>query len=60
MQVRIISARGRIMHGTPKSHASAAMTLDTYAARFDDDLDTVAVALDAVKLGSSLEGEAER
>lgn len=30
-------------------HASAAMTLDTYADLFDDDLDAVAVALDAAK-----------
>ena len=27
-------------------HASAAMTLDTYADLFDDDLDTLATALD--------------
>jgi hypothetical protein len=27
-------------------HASAAMTLDTYADLFDDDLDSVAIALD--------------
>lgn len=30
-------------------HASAAMTLDTYADLFDDDLDAVAVALDAAR-----------
>ena len=30
-------------------HASAAMTLDTYADLFDDDLDTVAVALDEAR-----------
>jgi len=30
------------------SHASAAMTLDTYADLFDDDLDAVADRLDAV------------
>ncbi len=34
-------------------HASAAMTLDTYADLFDDDLDAVAQALDAAKLKSS-------
>lgn len=28
-------------------HASAAMTLDTYADLFDDDLDAVAIALHA-------------
>jgi len=33
-------------------HASAAMTLDTYADLFDDDLDAVAVALDAAKTRS--------
>ncbi|THG30116.1 tyrosine-type recombinase/integrase [Naasia lichenicola] len=32
-------------------HASAAMTLDTYADLFDDDLDAVAAALDIAKLG---------
>jgi hypothetical protein len=30
-------------------HESAAMTLDTYADLFDDDLDAVAVALDIAK-----------
>ena len=30
-------------------HASAAMTLDTYADLFDDDLDAVSVALDNAK-----------
>ena len=34
-------------------HASAAMTLDTYADLFDDDLDAVAVALDKAKTFSS-------
>jgi integrase len=33
-------------------HASAAMTLDTYADLFDDDLDAVAVALDTAKTRS--------
>lgn len=33
-------------------HASAAMTLDTYADLFDDDLDAVADALSAAKLAS--------
>jgi len=32
-------------------HASAAMTLDTYADLFDDDLATVAVALNAARSG---------
>jgi integrase len=31
-------------------HASAAMTLDTYADLFDDDLDAVAAALDRAKI----------
>jgi len=35
-------------------HASAAMTLDTYADLFDDDLDAVAVALDAAALSVSV------
>jgi integrase len=35
-------------------HASAAMTLDTYAGLFDDDLDTVALALDRARALSSL------
>jgi integrase len=35
-------------------HASAAMTLDTYADLFDDDLDAVAMALDEAKLASTL------
>jgi integrase len=30
-------------------HASAAMTLDTYADLFDDDLDSVAIALDGAR-----------
>lgn len=34
-------------------HASAAMTLDTYADLFDDDLDAVASALDRAKLNSA-------
>lgn len=34
-------------------HASAAMTLDTYADLFDDDLDAVAAALDEAKLAAS-------
>ena len=34
-------------------HASAAMTLDTYADVFDDDLDAVAEALDLAKLNST-------
>ena len=33
-------------------HASAAMTLDVYADLFDDDLDGVAVALDAARTRS--------
>jgi integrase len=33
-------------------HASAAMTLDTYADLFDDDLDAVAKALGEAKLAS--------
>ena len=33
-------------------HASAAMTLDTYADLFDDDLDAVADALDIAKTRS--------
>jgi len=33
-------------------HASAAMTLDTYADLFDDDLDAVAERLDAAARGS--------
>lgn len=32
-------------------HASAAMTLDTYADLFDDDLDAVAVGLDEARSG---------
>lgn len=36
-------------------HASAAMTLDTYAGLFDDDLDAVAAALDKAKLVASKE-----
>ena len=35
-------------------HASAAMTLDTYADLFDDDLDAVADALDAAVSGASV------
>ena len=35
-------------------HASAAMTLDTYADLFDDDLDTVATALNASALRSKV------
>jgi integrase len=35
-------------------HASAAMTLDTYADLFDDDLDAVATALDQAKLESDV------
>jgi integrase len=34
-------------------HASAAMTLDTYADLFDDDLDSVAEALDRAKVSST-------
>lgn len=34
-------------------HASAAMTLDTYADLFDDDLDAVASALDEAKKRAS-------
>jgi integrase len=34
-------------------HASAAMTLDTYADLFDDDLDAVALALDEAKKRAS-------
>jgi integrase len=30
-------------------HASASMTLDTYADLFDDDLDAVAIGLDAAR-----------
>lgn len=33
-------------------HASAAMTLDTYADLFDDDLDAVAVALNDARRAS--------
>ena len=33
-------------------HASAAMTLDVYADLFEDDLDRVAVALDAARTES--------
>jgi hypothetical protein len=32
-----------------RGHASAAMTLDIYADLFDDDLEAVAVALDAAR-----------
>jgi integrase len=35
-------------------HASAAMTLDTYADLFDDDLDAVAVALDQAKRSANV------
>lgn len=35
-------------------HASAAMTLDTYADLFDDDLDAVAIALDQAKYAASV------
>lgn len=35
-------------------HASAAMTLDTYADLFDDDLDAVAVALNRARVDSSV------
>ncbi len=35
-------------------HASAAMTLDVYADLFDDDLDAVAMALDAARLSSNV------
>ncbi|MYR07461.1 tyrosine-type recombinase/integrase [Gordonia sp. SID5947] len=35
-------------------HASAAMTLDTYADLFDEDLDAVALALDAARSASSV------
>jgi len=35
-------------------HASAAMTLDVYADLFDDDLESVAVALDAKALDASV------
>lgn len=35
-------------------HASAAMTLDTYADLFDDDLDAVAVALDRAKRSANV------
>ena len=37
-------------------HASAAMTLDVYAELFDDDLNSVAVALDQARMISSLGG----
>lgn len=37
-------------------HASAAMTLDTYADLFDDDLDAVADALDRAKTGAKISG----
>lgn len=33
-------------------HSSAAMTLDTYADLFDDDLDAVALALDSAQVES--------
>ena len=39
-------------------HASAAMTLDTYAELFEDDLDSVAVALDSQR-SNALIGWAE-
>ena len=35
-------------------HASAAMTLDTYADLFDDDLDAVASALDQARTASNV------
>ena len=35
-------------------HSSAAMTLDTYADLFDDDLDAVAVALDQGRARASV------
>ena len=35
-------------------HSSAAMTLDTYADLFDDDLDAVAIALDAARANSNV------
>ena len=35
-------------------HASAAMTLDTYADLFDDDLNTVAVRLDRAAIASNV------
>lgn len=35
-------------------HASAAMTLDVHADLFDDDLDSVAVALDQARMNSSV------
>ncbi|GAB6859187.1 hypothetical protein JCM13591A_32920 [Microbacterium xylanilyticum] len=34
-------------------HASAAMTLDTYADLFEDDLDTVALSLEAARRSAS-------
>jgi integrase len=36
------------------AHASAAMTLDTYADLFDDDLNAVSDALDRAALGSDV------
>jgi integrase len=35
-------------------HASAAMTLDTYADLFDDDLDAAALALDQARANSNV------
>lgn len=35
-------------------HASAAMTLDTYADLFDDDLDAVAAALDQARRSANV------
>ena len=44
-----ISAGANVEAVRMLGHASAAMTLDTYADLFDDDLDAVAVALDAAR-----------
>jgi hypothetical protein len=41
-------------------HASAAITLDVYADLFDDDLDTVAVALDRAALQTDVGGAPRR
>jgi len=40
-------------------HSSAAMTLDTYADLFDDDLDAVAIALDAARSAARNSGNRE-
>ena len=44
----------RSVRGDLLGHASAAMTLDTYADLFDDDLDMVASALDRARTASNI------